>query len=201
MEKFFHEFFNAIERFYGFCLNAFSYYLNNITLCKIFIAVIGVGLFLYCFDVITHTSGKYIARLFRYFYLLFLFSITVLGRKRGITSDFSHLFITYYSALNGVAGAANEIILNIVIFIPLGIVLTYLYSVKKTVIYSIAITIFIETVQLLTTTGVFEICDLINNSIGGWMGAAIFKCLNKIQIRKPNCKKKSLEKPQPINGK
>jgi glycopeptide antibiotics resistance protein len=68
---------------------------------------------------------------------------------------------------------------NIIIFIPLGIILTIIFNKKSKSLFAIFfISAFLETVQLLITYGNFDIDDIILNMIGGWIG---FIVVNKLK--------------------
>lgn len=68
-----------------------------------------------------------------------------------------------------------NIIGNIILFIPLGII-------NKKIIYSILIIILIETLQLILKKGIFDIVDIVLNTIGviiGTLGVYIWMIIKK----------------------
>ena len=71
-----------------------------------------------------------------------------------------------------------EPFLNIVIFVPLGVCITYFQSRKRifnTYIISFVISLLIELAQFITMVGGFSYLDLVTNVIGGILG--YFACL------------------------
>ena len=66
----------------------------------------------------------------------------------------------------------KQIILNIVIFIPIGIVFSRKYG-WKAVLLAACWSMFIEVMQLISRRGIFEIDDLIHNSLGAAIGCWI----------------------------
>ena len=113
-------------------------------------------------------------------YFTFVASITFLGRSMFCTENtmqMQMLFSTYYAWLiEGKYWVIYEVIYNIILFIPLGVILKkHLAASWKAIIMVFLVSIFIEGIQLITGTGLFEICDLIDNSIGGIIGIKIHK--------------------------
>ena len=73
-------------------------------------------------------------------------------------------------------------ILNVVIFIPLGIFIAHLFKKNKiinTCLVSFAFSLFIELFQLFTIIGSFMLNDLIINVLGGLLGAIIYVLVTK----------------------
>lgn len=71
-------------------------------------------------------------------------------------------------------------ILNIFLFIPWGIIISALFKRKSTwkrvlmtTVIGFLTSFLIEHVQLFTGTGMFELTDLMTNTIGGFIGACI----------------------------
>jgi len=76
-----------------------------------------------------------------------------------------------------------EIILNVVIFIPLGIYAGVLFKrwgfVKKLVFFFL-ISLMFEVLQLIFRIGAFDITDIITNILGGIIGSLIFEAIEKL---------------------
>lgn len=73
-------------------------------------------------------------------------------------------------------------ILNIIIFIPFGILLTHCFKTKrvlKTVLVSLVFSTIIEMFQLISIIGSFMLNDLIINVIGGLIGSIIYIVVTK----------------------
>lgn len=76
----------------------------------------------------------------------------------------------------------NEIFLNILIFIPLGLYVGILFKKLSTVqkIFSFFMVSFtFEILQFILRIGAFDITDIINNTFGGIVGLLLFKGLTK----------------------
>lgn len=77
----------------------------------------------------------------------------------------------------------NEIINNILVFIPVGIYTCMLkqeWSILKKVSVAFFISLAIEVLQLILSIGATDITDLIGNTIGGIIGIGIFYLFTKI---------------------
>ncbi|MCC8082162.1 MAG: VanZ family protein [Lachnospiraceae bacterium] len=77
----------------------------------------------------------------------------------------------------------QEIILNIILFIPGGILLHFLYRVKPKFAFltGFIFSALIETLQLITHRGFFEWDDMLHNGFGCLMGAFFAMQILKIQ--------------------
>lgn len=75
-----------------------------------------------------------------------------------------------------------EILNNILLFIPLGTILSKLYFRKRFLLFTLCLSILIELIQLITGTGLCEIDDLISNTIGGVFGFMIGTCFLKYRM-------------------
>ena len=77
----------------------------------------------------------------------------------------------------------SEIILNVVIFVPLGIYAGVLFKrwvfVKKLVFFFL-ISLMFEVLQLIFRIGAFDITDIITNILGGIIGSLIFEAIEKL---------------------
>lgn len=78
--------------------------------------------------------------------------------------------------------ALKEIMLNVIMFIPIGFLIRWCSLYDKwyfAVIYSCVFSIAIEVTQLLTRRGLCEIDDVIHNTIGAMIGVGLF-CFTRI---------------------
>lgn len=106
-------------------------------------------------------------------YILFILMETIIGRKVGVERVELVPFWSYnHSELR------MEIVLNYILFIPLGFLL-YLCSGEKfglrVVLAGFLLSALIELIQLTFKIGVFEFDDMIGNTIGCLIGAVIGK--------------------------
>lgn len=81
-----------------------------------------------------------------------------------------------------------DTVINVLIFMPLSMLLPFLIK-KRPYILTVALCFFIscffEILQILSTIGGFTYIDIINNTIGGALGALLHFCLVKhVQNRK-----------------
>jgi glycopeptide antibiotics resistance protein len=76
-----------------------------------------------------------------------------------------------------------EIILNIVIFVPLGIyagILFKRWTFGKKLFFFFVISLIIEGLQFILAVGAFDSTDIITNTLGGIIGLMIFKAIEKL---------------------
>lgn len=76
----------------------------------------------------------------------------------------------------------NEIFLNILIFVPLGLYVGILFkklSIVRKIFSFFMVSLFCEVCQFILRIGAFDITDIINNTLGGIIGLLFFKVLEK----------------------
>lgn len=114
-------------------------------------------------------------------YILFILMETIIGRKTGVGRVELVPFWSYSHP-----ELRMEIILNYILFIPLGLLL-YLCSGEKfglrVVIAGILLSVSIEIVQLVFLIGLFEFDDMIGNTVGCLIGAVIGKATRELKKR------------------
>lgn len=163
------------------------------------IAVIFVGLlFLIGYKLIYHkilNGTKKISKSKMFLYgISICYGIVVLGAvflNRGNIYGVMnlHLFSSYREAYNEMQiSLFRNIILNILLFMPLGFLLP-IYSDKLKKIYKIAIlgfitTLLIEFMQYITKRGIFEVDDIFNNTIGAILGYCVFMIYYRLKNNK-----------------
>lgn len=104
-------------------------------------------------------------------YILFILFETVIGRSPG---DFRLELIPFWSY--GRPDLRSEVIMNYLLFIPLGILLCCcMRRCFWCVSVGFGITVCIELYQLFTRTGLFELDDIIGNTVGCLIGVGIWK--------------------------
>lgn len=104
--------------------------------------------------------------------------------KYGFTSDMREInmipfqFIKMFSGQDVTIDVALKNILgNIAIFIPLGILISIFIPKKQglTICFCIAVSCLFEIIQLITGCGATDIDDIILNSIGGFIGVVLYR--------------------------
>lgn len=76
----------------------------------------------------------------------------------------------------------NEIFLNVLIFVPLGLYVGILFkklSIAQKIFSFLMVSLFCEVCQFILKIGAFDITDIINNTFGGIIGLLFFKVLEK----------------------
>ena len=117
-------------------------------------------------------------------YFFLIFCATVLYREETFVMRYSlHPLWTYTMLYNRLL-ALN--IMNVIMFIPFGLFLGGAMK-KKHILsaigISLAFSLFIETVQLVSTRGVFNIDDIIHNVLGCVIGFSCFMLCYKLILR------------------
>ena len=112
-------------------------------------------------------------------YLSVVLGATLLSRSAFWSSKIQPLFYSYRDAWINFSNAAwRNIILNFCMFIPFGIWLPL--GIKgfrkfwKTYLAGFAFTLFIECIQLLFRRGMFELDDILGNTVGTMIGYGLF---------------------------
>jgi glycopeptide antibiotics resistance protein len=123
-------------------------------------------------------------------YFLFLFYIVLFTQQR-----LHHLviapphFIPFESTINGIFSPPKlyvkahyiEVIENftgnILLFMPFGFLFSYFLknNKQKVLILAFFISLFIESMQLSFSLGVFDVDDIMLNVSGAWLGISIFR--------------------------
>ena len=76
----------------------------------------------------------------------------------------------------------SENILNVVIFVPLGIYAAILFErwiFGKKLLFFFLLSLLVEGLQYILRVGAFDVTDIITNTLGGVIGLMIFKAIEK----------------------
>ena len=123
-------------------------------------------------------------------YILFILMETIIGRKTGVGRVELVPFWSYSHP-----DLRMEIVLNYILFIPLGFLLHLCFGKKwglKVVLIGFLLSVSIEIVQLVFRIGLFEFDDMIGNTVGCLIGTVIGKATREI--------KKRIEDTTPLDG-
>lgn len=133
--------------------------------------------------------------------ILFIYIIIVMGATIGDRTTINesvnlHLFSSYIEAYNSFSLSQwRNIILNILMFVPLGFILPLLFKKCERwyITYSIGLgaTLFIEALQYISKRGVFELDDIVNNALGCIIGYGVIMLIKSIFRRKEKREKNS----------
>ena len=123
-------------------------------------------------------------------YILFILMQTIIGRKTGVGRVELVPFWSYSHP-----ELRMEIVLNYILFIPLGVLLYLCFGEKlglRVVIAGFLLSALIELIQLTFKIGVFEFDDMIGNTVGCLIGAVVGKATREL--------KKRIEQATPQDG-
>lgn len=110
-------------------------------------------------------------------YVIVILYITVFSRKPGSERIFKGLFWEYQN------GMWKSIILNIVLFLPLG----FLLGNKKGIATGFLLSVIIEVVQYIGMLGFCELDDVLNNTVGAVLGYFVGRMVKKDHNRQNDC--------------
>lgn len=105
----------------------------------------------------------------------FILWLTLLSRLGSYTRQFVFPLSSYKAVFNGSGKAFLEILGNIIIFIPVGVMFSLIFklNLKRCFVMGISLSLLIECCQWYFWLGAFEIDDLIHNSVGTVLGAIL----------------------------
>ncbi|MCD8398775.1 MAG: VanZ family protein [Lachnospiraceae bacterium] len=122
-------------------------------------------------------------------YIFFILLITLIARTPADTRHIKLVpFWSWYEVIvNGDRGLAVEIGLNVVLFLPVGI-LSRLQGVKisRMAIFSLCLSLFIEVMQYFTCRGLMEWDDVFGNTCGAVIGYWCYGYVMRISRREKN---------------
>ncbi len=109
------------------------------------------------------------------FYLSFVATITIISRQATINPQYKlMLFWSYQAIASGEVDLTSQVLWNIVLFIPIGIllmlVLTCKYKWIIALVCGVILSSIIEIIQLITHRGLFEFDDIVHNTLGAVVG-------------------------------
>lgn len=126
---------------------------------------------------------KYYSIVFLVSYLTLLLLHTIVYRQPKEEAQFEIIpFWSYMKIAEGRTVYLVENLLNIVLFVPLGVFLGSLLgskSSKRVVVYGSLVSILIEFAQLITHRGLWEFDDVFHNCIGCIIGYALYLIFRK----------------------
>lgn len=120
-------------------------------------------------------------------YFIVVLQITVLSRS--IRSDLQYDLIpfnSYFSISDYRTEVLIENFLNMLLLVPLGILICYLYNqlnLNRVIVSGLLISFCVEIIQFVSKRGCFETDDLIHNTIGFAIGYYFTRCIIIIKNR------------------
>lgn len=137
-----------------------------------------VGGFFFLFRYGLHQGSRYFTRLLLLEYISCVYSSTVIFRKTLTTPKYN--FVPFWSYFDSHVQLKQAFIMgnimNMVVFIPLGLLLGFSFekiSAKTVFIIGLALSISIEVLQFALKRGYSEFDDVIHNSIGCMLGFGV----------------------------
>lgn len=128
------------------------------------------------------------------FYLLVVFCAVFMNRNNITDYSVQNLFSSYKSAWYTCSAQAwRNIVLNILLFVPFGILLPLLS--KKTdkpyfvIPIGAASSLIIETIQYIFKIGIFDFDDVLNNTVGVILGYCVYRLFSAIKNKAVTPKK------------
>ena len=124
--------------------------------------------------------------------IYFLFFAEEMGRNPQMREGYSYnltlfkeirRFITYREQLGTFVVAAN-LLGNILIFVPYGFFVSMAGRTRglfRTFFLSMFLSLGVETVQLVTRVGSFDVDDILLNTIGGILGYVVFAACSRVR--------------------
>ena len=120
---------------------------------------------------------KILSWLLLWAYVAFMYWATVFSRADYEQSSINWTpFWTYKAIANGSSYLIADVINNVVMFIPIGLLLSFLITKKYwwlVLVFGVVISITIELLQRYLQRGLCEMDDIIHNTIGCLLGLAI----------------------------
>lgn len=116
------------------------------------------------------------------FYISFAATITIIERRLSQNPKYNLMpFWSYRAILEGKTELISEVLWNVVLFVPIGILLMLLLTCKNRWLISVVIGVFlssaIEIIQLIFHLGLFEFDDIFHNTLGTLIGIGIYVVL------------------------
>ena len=144
--------------------------------------------------------GKILFVLYVFFIIYFLIFSDWYGRT-GVYTDYHYNLVLFkeikrfweYRDQVGFFAMFNNLFGNVIIFIPFGFFLPMASrrrSLPATVFYSFGLSLCVETFQLISKVGSFDVDDLLLNTLGGLAGYIVFVICAAIRRRNDSHKKK-----------
>ena len=118
------------------------------------------------------------------FYLAFVVTITLVERVVSANPTYNlTVFWSYQAIADGRKDLIMEIVWNIVLFVPIGVLISFLIPVKHfwiSILSCLLFSVGIESMQLVFYRGFFEFDDMIHNTLGAILGIVVFALVSLV---------------------
>ena len=145
--------------------NGHRFFVMRYFLLNSIAAVLFIGTLLLLLILLSERPMTYILL---FLYLAFIAYMTIINRETGTGVVIWNVPLNYYLFFRN-----RSLLANIWLFIPFGAILYKLSHIWEIIAFPIALSLIIETSQLVLDIGAFEISDLLTNSLGGIIGVII----------------------------
>ena len=135
-------------------------------------------------------KAQCIAAILLSMYIVTMLYFTVVGRySHGEYANQIYFFYSYRFLLEKFDyQSIRQVVINLVMLVPVGFLLSVIIKGKGkyviVLVLCLLLTVFIESMQLLTKCGSFEVDDIINNMIGAVIGMLIYALIHWITHQK-----------------
>lgn len=120
-------------------------------------------------------------------YMYIVLASLVLTRRSGPVSTYQiHFLWSYIRILQGSRICLWQNVLNIILFIPIGFLLRPIrpdWKRKYIIAFGLFYSILLEILQLILHRGLFEFDDMLNNTIGVFVGVVMFDVIAAYLLR------------------
>ena len=117
-------------------------------------------------------------------YVVVVGHLTLFSRESGIVD---RVDLTFFSLLEESSDYTIQLIENVLLFLPAGILCPWMWKQirnwKRSFLLGFAGSLLIETLQMLTGRGLFQLDDLITNAAGMMAGYGIYQIAKKLWKR------------------
>ena len=117
-------------------------------------------------------------------YVVLLFATTVFSRNCSEAPRFNFIpFWSYWEITNGRHHLIPEIIMNVIVFVPVGLLLGLAFNKMKwkwVLLFSLLLSASIEILQFVLHRGFSELDDIMHNTLGCLIGFGIYKAIGCI---------------------
>ena len=169
-----------IWKWYILYFNKISIYYKAVILILMLTMGIWLGICVYRHHM---SVGKALVTEFLFCYLLLVFTSTVFARETVDVVRININIIHNYSfKLKYNIDTQFELLLNVLLLLPFGVLFPYVTKTKKVVhtfLAGLFLSITIEGLQFVLKKGTFELSDIINNSLGVLLGYLLYLLAKK----------------------
>lgn len=119
-------------------------------------------------------------------YVFLIYCSTVICRRitEGVVGSNFSPFWSYEAIGKGKEDLIAENLINMIVFVPVGMILGSLLRVKKswliTLLFGMGISVLIEVLQFVLKRGFAEVDDVIHNTLGGLIGYGVYRLICSI---------------------